>query len=104
ARTLIKIAAVSPPRSLPKNIQFLRLCGPPHKRNYAGLGIMRRPTRHTAPRPLVSASTGPPPAGSVPHNLDALLGVLSLPRESSHARNDLPTPPSPPSAPGQPAR
>jgi hypothetical protein len=29
---LIKIAAVSPPRSLPKSIQFFRLCGPPHKR------------------------------------------------------------------------
>jgi hypothetical protein len=29
---LIKVAAVSPPRSLPKNIQFLRLCGSPHKR------------------------------------------------------------------------
>jgi transposase len=27
-------------------------------RNYAGLGIMRSPARHTAPRPLVSASTG----------------------------------------------
>jgi hypothetical protein len=29
---LIRIAAVSPPRSLPKNIQFFRLCGDPHKR------------------------------------------------------------------------
>jgi hypothetical protein len=36
---LIQIAAVSPPRSLPKNIQFFRLCGYPHNwKNYLFVG------------------------------------------------------------------
>ena len=34
-------AAVRPPRSLPKNVQFRRLCGPPHKRRYVEFPIMR---------------------------------------------------------------
>src|SRR5262245_62037286 len=59
----------------------------------------------TRPRaPWFPPPPSPPLAGSAPHNLDALLGVLSLPREGSHARDDLPTPPSHPPAPGQPAR
>ena len=59
ATKLYGVAAVRPPRSLPTNKKFFRLCGGQHNRNYAGLGIMRSPARHTAPRPLVSASTGP---------------------------------------------
>jgi hypothetical protein len=42
ASMLIKIAAVSLPRSLQKNIQFLRLCGGPHERkNWTILGSDR---------------------------------------------------------------
>src|SRR5262245_18229334 len=40
---LVKIAAVSPPRSLPKNIQFLQLCGLPHTRkNWLFTGVEAR--------------------------------------------------------------
>ena len=40
ATKLRSTAAVLPPRSLPKNVQLLRLCTRAHKRNYAQPGIM----------------------------------------------------------------
>ena len=42
------VAAARPPRSLPANSQFLRLCQALHKRNYAEFAIMRRPLRRKA--------------------------------------------------------
>jgi hypothetical protein len=101
---LIKIAAVSPPRSLPKNSHFFRLCGSPHNMkkllvlgsDHSGgtaaicLSILAGPRRHGI-EPLAYVSAFLTALSSEPMDLESLLPdvwIAAHPQHSLTSRRD----------------